>query len=158
MLKRDVYVSATIYGDNLDPDFWSTFFDALPETVAKRGGAIFFRGHKRGAAVANIGLWGFSTKEYSKSQSLDEHLAILDRELRLTRPELRTSLAARGELLKISYYINEYELRQPSKFVPVLEPASEAILESCGAKVEFDIYPQIIKFIHPDGREEDMLA
>ena len=128
-----MYVSATIGGDSLDPDFWTPYFGVIPQISTRKGDEYVIRGTK---LKKRTGVWGtYRIKILILSNDASVHAQYIIDLLKLPRVGRRGLLRKHRVGMRFFYYVNSEEennLEMPNEM--------KGLLASCGIDVQFDIY------------------
>jgi hypothetical protein len=130
------HASVSVYGDDLDPDFWTSYFDCVPDRSLIKGvERLTHKGLPSGFA-ARTGMWSISSKEVVTSNDLTPHIEYLVSKLLLPRPDLLKLLEQRGETMRCFCYWANYS----GDRIPVIDPRLEAAIKESGGYIEIDEY------------------
>jgi hypothetical protein len=130
------YASVSVYGDSLDPVFWTNYFGFTPDTVLIKGVAFTTPSGRPSKFPARTGAWGISSREAVVSNDLTPHIEYLVSKLLLPRPDLPKLLEQRGETMRCFCYWANYA----GDRVPVIDPRLEAAIKESGGYIEIDEY------------------
>lgn len=131
-MKNYMYASASIYGDKLDPEFWSKYFGITPNISIKKGDEFRVRDK---LLRRRTGVWSRSTKGELCVNDALSHTNHMMRILGLPRDNLKNTLLEKEVEMRFFFYVNSYNKNDLS-----LPDDIKNLLDSCGIEVEFDIY------------------
>ena len=130
------YASFTISGDLVLPEFWTKYFDVVPDIAHRKGDPIVDPTGQGRNIGRRTGVWGVRSKSAIHNDLLEPHLRHLIRQLGLPRGdllELTTQTAAHMRFF--CYWDNESGTR-----IPGIPDDIRAMMESMGGTIEIDEY------------------
>ena len=95
---RLAHASMSVYGDQIDPDFWTSYFGCSPDKTRIKSVKFITPAGRFSKFGASIGIWAVSSREAVLSDHLTPHIEYLVSRLLLPRGDLPTLLELRGEL------------------------------------------------------------
>lgn len=130
------HASFSISGDELVPDFWTTYFGVVPNIANKKGDPIVDPTGQKRELTRRTGVWSVSSKAFVRSDSLEPHLRYLVQSLNLPRADLRQlSIDKNVKMRFFCYWDNESGDR-----VPDVPEDIRRLCELLGGKIEIDEY------------------
>ena len=130
------YASFTISGDNVVPEFWTTYFGIEPDTAIIKGTQFATPSGRISRVPARTSVWGVRSKAAVDSNELTPHLRYLVKRLVLPRSDLRELVKqVRAQMRFFCYWDNESGNR-----VPDVPADIRAMMEGMGGTVEIDEY------------------
>ncbi|MDQ0391185.1 DUF4279 domain-containing protein [Labrys monachus] len=133
---RLAHASACVQGDNLDPDFWTAYFDCKPDKAIRKG--LPFATPSGRIRLGATGLWSIQSRSHVRADELTPHISHLLHRLRLPRPALADLLKSRGERFRIfCYWDNDAGDR-----LPVVSEQCKRDIELSGGTIDIDEYPK----------------
>lgn len=130
------HASFSITGDELDHQFWTAYFDVVPDTSIVKGKPFITSAGRLSSVPGRTGVWGIRSRQHVQSDALEPHLRYLINRLALPRADLRERLERAGvEMRFFCYWDNETGDR-----VPDVPDDIRTMMESLGGSVEIDEY------------------
>lgn len=130
------YASFTISGDDITPEFWTSYFGVAPDTAVTKGVPFTTPAGKVSRVPGRTGVWGVRSKAAVNSDRLEPHLRYLVMRLGLPRADLRDLVELKGARMRFfCYWDNESGDR-----VPDVPDDIREMMESLGGTVEIDEY------------------
>jgi hypothetical protein len=133
---RLAHASMSIYGDDLDPEFWTSYFGCVSDRSLIKGVEKLTHKGIPSGFVARTGMWSVSSKDAVSSDDLTPHIEYLVSKLLLPRPDLGQLLEQRGETMRCFCYWDNYS----GDRIPVIDPRLEAVIKESGGYIEIDEY------------------
>lgn len=131
------FVTCTISGDKVIPDFWTGYFVVEPDIAVEKDRPFKTPSGRVSPRPGRTGVWGISTKLAVREDELIPHLKYLISHLRLPRPDLpRLLQASEAQMRFLCYWANYSGDRQPA-----IDPELRILIESSGGIIEIDEYP-----------------
>jgi hypothetical protein len=132
------FASASVYGDHLDRNEWTRYFGIEPDVSLVKGELFKTPSGRMSKFPARTGLWSCTSKSAIADDNLDPHLKYLILLLGLPRADLPAQLVNHSAKMRFFCYWSNYS----GDRVPVIDPALRDVIESSGATIEIDEYPQ----------------
>jgi len=130
------HASFTISGDQVLPEFWTRYFDVVPDIAITKGDPITDPTGQGRILVRRTGVWGIRSKLMVSSSVLEPHLRYLINRLSLPKASLRELLCEKkAEMCFFCYWANYMGDR-----VPDVPDDIRAMIESLGGVIEIDEY------------------
>ncbi|WP_261544351.1 DUF4279 domain-containing protein [Burkholderia multivorans] len=130
------YASFTISGDDVIPEFWTSYFGVVPDTAVTKGEPFTTPAGKISRVPGRTGVWGVRSKAAVQSDRLEPHLRYLIERLALPRADLRERVERAGARMRFfCYWDNESGDR-----IPDVPDDVRAMMESLGGTIEVDEY------------------
>ncbi|MBJ9624007.1 MULTISPECIES: DUF4279 domain-containing protein [Burkholderia] len=130
------YASFTISGDEVIPEFWTTYFGVVPDTAVTKGEPFTTPAGKISRVPGRTGVWGVRSKATVQSDRLEPHLRYLIERLALPRADLRERVERAGARMRFfCYWDNESGDR-----IPDVPDDIRTMMESLGGTIEVDEY------------------
>ncbi|WP_321915387.1 MULTISPECIES: DUF4279 domain-containing protein [unclassified Paraburkholderia] len=130
------YVSFSVAGDSLHPEFWTAYFGVPPDFSVVKGQRFKTPSGRFSSVQGRTGVWGIRSKTAVRSDSLEPHFRYLIRHLNLPREDLRQLLADKDAHMRFfCYWDNESGDR-----VPDVPGDIRVMMETMGGTVEIDEY------------------
>jgi hypothetical protein len=133
---RLAHASVSVYGDQIDPDFWTGYFGCSPDKTRIKGVKFTTPTGRPSKFGASIGIWAISSREAVLSDQLTPHIDYLVSKLLLPRADLPKLLELRGETMRCFCYWDNYS----GDRIPVIDPRLEAVIKESGGYIEIDEY------------------
>ena len=136
MAHQLAYVSFTIGGDSVSPEFWTAYFAVPPDIAITKGDPINDPTGQRRTLTRRTGVWGVRSEPGVKSDALEPHLRYLIARLHLPRADLPELLARSDASARFfCYWDNESGDR-----VPDVPDDIRELCESQGIAIDIDEY------------------
>jgi Domain of unknown function (DUF4279) len=130
------HASFTISGDHVLPEFWSRYFDVIPDVAITKGDPIADPTGQDRILARRTGVWSVRSSSAVRSDLLEPHLRYLVERLALPRPNLRELVEHAGAKMRFfCYWVNETSDR-----VPDVPDDIRAMMKSLGGVIEIDEY------------------
>ncbi|MBJ9614324.1 DUF4279 domain-containing protein [Burkholderia multivorans] len=130
------YASFTISGDDVIPEFWTSYFGVVPDTAVTKGEPFTTPAGKISRVPGRTGVWGVRSKAAVQSARLEPHLRYLIERLALPRADLRERVERAGARMRFfCYWDNESGDR-----IPDVPDDIRTMMESLGGTIEIDEY------------------
>ncbi|WP_321956095.1 DUF4279 domain-containing protein [Paraburkholderia bannensis] len=130
------YVSFSVAGDTLNPEFWTEYFSVDPDFTVVKGQRFKTPSGRLSSAPGRTGVWIVRSNKAVRSDSLEPHFRYLVQHLKFPRANLREHLEkANVHMRFFCYWSNERGDR-----VPDVPDDIRAMMESMGGTVEIDEY------------------
>ncbi|QGZ58470.1 DUF4279 domain-containing protein [Paraburkholderia acidiphila] len=130
------YVSFSVAGDSLHPEFWTEYFGVAPDFSVTKGQRFKTPSGRLSSVPGRTGVWGIRSKIAVCSDLLEPHLRYLVRHLNLPRADLRQLLADKGAHMRFfCYWDNKAGDRAPDVPIDI-----RVMMEAMGGTVEIDEY------------------
>jgi hypothetical protein len=128
--------SFTISGDEVNPDFWTHYFDVSPEISIFKGDPINDPTGQGRTLKRRTGVWAFSSGIAVHDDRLEPHLRFLVAQLGLPRADLRRQIEKqRASVRFFCFWVNETGNR-----IPDIPHDIRKLIESLGGMVDIDEY------------------
>jgi Domain of unknown function (DUF4279) len=129
------HASLTITGEQVSPDFWTSYFDVEPDIALVKGAPIKGPSGK-GFVQRRLGVWGVDSESAIHSDLLEPHLRFLIKRLGLPRPGLRALVEQTGAKMRFfCFWVN-----QTGDRIPDVPDDIRVMMESLGGVIEIDEY------------------
>ncbi len=132
-MERMAFASFCLYGDDLDPGFWTGLLGREPTFSARKGEV---RSSGRGRVVQRTGAWILSTEDEVVADDLDTHIRHLVEVLGLPRRDVVEELGRRNATARVFCYW----FTQDGSRTARVSPEVAAIVRESGAALEIDEY------------------
>jgi hypothetical protein len=130
------YVSFSVAGDSLNPEFWTTYFGIAPDFAVVKGQRFKTPSGRLSSMPGRTGVWGIDSETAVHSDLLEPHFRFLVRHLNFPRTDLRQLLTDKSAHMRFfCYWVNEAGDR-----VPDVPDDIRAMMEAMGGTVEIDEY------------------
>jgi hypothetical protein len=130
------HVSFTISGDQVLPEFWTRYFDVVPDIAITKGDPITDPTGQGRILARRTGVWGIRSKLVVNSSALEPHLRYLVNLLKLPKASLRELLdEKKAEMRFFCYWANYTGDR-----VPDVPDDIRTMMESMGGIIDIDEY------------------
>ncbi|ANB75402.1 hypothetical protein AYM40_23805 [Paraburkholderia phytofirmans OLGA172] len=130
------YASFSIYQDAEPPDFWTAYFNVLPDRSGVKGELKVLPSGRVSESRWRFGYWSVSSEAAVRSNRLEPHLRYLVERLGLPRDDLRATIARTDARMRFfCYWHNETGDR-----VPDVPDDIRVMMESLGGTIEIDEY------------------
>jgi hypothetical protein len=146
------FATCSITGDEVAPDFWTKYFSVEPEICVQKGKPFRTPSGRMSTQPGRTGVWGSSTKHALHEDDLSSHLRYLISRLGLPRTDLPKLLQEAGVRMRFLCFWSNYS----GDRTPIIEPDLRDIIESSGATIEIDEYPQMHTIVDHLGGERDV--
>lgn len=133
---QSAFVSFSVAGDSLDPEFWTTYFGVDPATSVVKGQHFLTPSGRLSTVPGRTGVWGVRSEAAIHSDSLEPHLRYLVHRLKFPRADLRQLLADKSAHMRFFCY---WDNRSGDR-VPDVPDDIRAMMEAMGGTIEIDEY------------------
>ena len=133
---RLAYVTVTVSGDRLSPEYWTDYFGVEPTFYVEKGKPFVTPAGKLSAGIGQSNIWGYSTKGIVDDDELDPHLRSAISNLNLPRADLKKIVEENGVSLRFSCYWANFGGNR----VPHIDDRLKEVVSESGGTVLIDEY------------------
>jgi len=128
------YISFSISGETLEPEFWTSYFNTTPKIGYKKGDKFTTSSNR--TIVRPTGVWSFSSEPFVKRDLLTPHFYYLIEKLNLTRHDLKVKLNEQNVRARFfCYWRNENGDR-----IPDIPGSVKILADNINCEIDIDEY------------------
>ncbi|MFL9900515.1 DUF4279 domain-containing protein [Paraburkholderia fungorum] len=130
------HASFSIAGDQVIPEFWTSYFGVKPDTAIVKGEPFITPSRRTSRMPERTSVWGVRSKSAVRNDLLAPHLRYLVEYLELPRADLRDLLNKQAARIRFFCYWANYT----GDRIPDVPDDIRAMMESLGGIIEIDEY------------------
>lgn len=135
-IHQFAYVTFSVAGDTLNPEFWTAYFGVPSDFSVVKGQRFKTPSGRLSSVPGRTGVWGIRSKTAVRSDLLEPHLRYLVERLNFPHPDLRQLLLDKDVHMRFfCYWENEAGDR-----VPDVPDDVRTMMEEMGGTIEIDEY------------------
>jgi len=121
---RMAYVTTTISGDRVAPEYWTRYSGIEPDFYVEKGRQFVTPVGKLSAGIGKSNIWGYSSRGIIRDDTLGPHLGYLISKLKLPRPDLKVRLEAD----MLNFRFSCFWVKFTHDRIPIIEPHLEKVI------------------------------
>lgn len=130
------YASFSIRGDQVRPEFWSSYFDIEPDIFVEKGKPFKTPSGRMSRGAGRTSVWGYSSAKKVGTTDLNEHIIYLIDNLGLNRTGLAQMVDNQGGTMRFFCYWDKNIL----KHNPIIADEVRKQVSQIGAVIDLDIW------------------
>lgn len=131
----NAYARFSLSGENMSPEFWTTYFGVKPDVFVEKGKQFITPSGRKSIGVGRVSVWGYSSAGRVAGDDLNKHVDYLINTLNLLRAGLKEVADHQGASMRFFCYWDKASL----KVDPMISDKIARSATEIGADIDIDV-------------------